>query len=630
MQRGDAQVLGLLRHMALCNTVIPSPAPFPASAGGHAPRGVVYASSSPDEECIVTAAAGLGVQLQERGKDFLLITVNGVAERYELLQVLEFTSERKRMSVLLRTPAGALVLLCKGADEPLLRRCAGPAALALACSFFVEAYGKLGLRTLCFASRAVSQAEYAEWCALHKAASEDMGGGGGAGGAGRKARLADAYERLEQGLSVVGVTGVEDRLQEHVEVTIDKLRQAGVRVWMLTGDRRETALEISRACGLVAPEDAPLEIKGASREELAAEIQAALAALGLDEGVGAGAGSGEGAGAGTSTGTGAGTGAQPLFPYNLIVEGSVLLACLALFESDFRLLSLAANSVVCWRVTPADKAALVRLVRGAGKVALAIGDGGNDVAMIQAADVGVGISGREGQQAARAADYSISRFFYLTRLLLVHGRYSYNRSSVIAQYSFHKSCFVCVIQLSYAAFSAFSGASLLDAFSLMCYNTFYTGFPILFYCLEKDVSERLLEANPGLYETCRRGSGYTAATAARWLGSAAAMGAAVLLVAANTEHGAAALPLGAWEQSSSALVVFTAVVLVQVAVVLLETTYFTAYNLGAALLALVLFFLLNALLALVVQVSLYHVFFTLCVDPVYWLRVAVSCGFFCL
>ena len=141
-----------------------------------------------------------------------------------------------------------------------------------------------------------------------------------------------------------------------------------------------------------------------------------------------------------------------------------------------------------------------------GYSTLAIGDGGNDVAMIQSADVGVGIVGKEGLQAARASDFSISRFYFLVRLMLIHGRYAYNRTSFIALYSFQKSIYICLIQVMYNFYAGFSGASFFDTLQLSTYNVVFTGIPIVFYVLDQDIPMRILILNPSLYQMSKRGT----------------------------------------------------------------------------------------------------------------------------
>ena len=166
-------------------------------------------------------------------------------------------------------------------------------------------------------------------------------------------------------------------------------------------------------------------------------------------------------------GPGSGAGTRPV---TLLIEGSVIGSLLQYHHVALLKLLLSCGTVICCRATPAQKAELVTLVRSAGNVTLAIGDGGNDCAMILAANVGVGLSGREGLQAARAADYTFSQFRFLVPLCLVHGRYSLHRTAFIAQYCFYKSIFICLLQVLFNQMCLFSGCSFLDSFCLMTYH----------------------------------------------------------------------------------------------------------------------------------------------------------------
>ncbi|PKI42719.1 hypothetical protein CRG98_036847 [Punica granatum] len=130
-----------------------------------------------------------------------------------------------------------------------------------------------------------------------------------------------------------------------------------------------------------------------------------------------------------------------------VVDGWALEIALTHYRKAVTELAILSRTAICCRVTPSQKAQLVQLLKSCDYRTLAIGDGGNDVRMIQQADIGVGISGREGLQAARAADYSIGKFRFLKRLILVHGRYSYNRTAFLSQYSFYKSLVICFIQI---------------------------------------------------------------------------------------------------------------------------------------------------------------------------------------
>eukprot|EP00658_Telonema_sp_P-2_P078231 TRINITY_DN7281_c0_g1_i2.p1 TRINITY_DN7281_c0_g1~~TRINITY_DN7281_c0_g1_i2.p1 ORF type:complete len:465 (-),score=88.95 TRINITY_DN7281_c0_g1_i2:54-1325(-) len=137
-------------------------------------------------------------------------------------------------------------------------------------------------------------------------------------------------------------------------------------------------------------------------------------------------------------------------------------------------------------------------------ITLAIGDGANDVSMIQSAHVGIGISGLEGLQAARASDYSIAQFRFLLRLLLVHGRWNYNRISKLIVFSFYKNMSLYMTQFVYSFFNLFTGQSLYDSWALAMYNLAFTALPIMAIAVfDKDVeAKRVLSIDqfPELYE----------------------------------------------------------------------------------------------------------------------------------
>jgi phospholipid-translocating ATPase len=305
----------------------------------------------------------------------------------------------------------------------------------------LDRYARKGLRTLCYAYKPLDAAEYKRWAeslaAANRVVSENnsaekvddsktqsVSEGAGAGLSARERAVYACYAAIEgSGLQLLAVTGIEDRLQPQVADTLTALRRAQVRVWMLTGDKYQTAVEISRACGLLSARDKALSIVGPSAEQVSAQLQAAQYQAA------------EAGGGGDS--------------YAVLVDGVSLSVCLDQHSVAFAALCTRAAAVVCCRVTPSQKAAVVSFLTTHQPhcITLAIGDGGNDVAMIQTASIGVGVYGKEGLQAARAADYSIARFHHLQRLVLVHGRYSFNRTCFVAQYCFYKSMFICLIQV---------------------------------------------------------------------------------------------------------------------------------------------------------------------------------------
>ncbi|CAN6454373.1 unnamed protein product [Victoria cruziana] len=473
----NPDVIRFLVVMTVCNTVIPL-----QSKDGS----VSYKAQSQDEEALVHAAAEMQMVLFNRLGNMLYINFNGTVVQYEILDILEFTSDRKRMSVVTKNcQSGSIVLLSKGADEAILpHACSGQQVRDYVEA--VECYAQLGLRTLCLAWRELSEDEYREWSVLFKEANTAL--------VDREWRIAEVCQRLEHSLEVLGVAAIEDRLQEGVPETIDLLRKAGINFWMLTGDKQNTAIQIALSCNLISPEPKGqlLLINGRTVDEVSRSLERVLLTMRIAT-------------------------SEPK-DVAFVIDGWALEIALKHRRACFAELAVLSRTAVCCRVTPSQKAQLVEILKSCDYRTLAIGDGGNDVRMIQQADVGVGISGREGLQAARAADYSIGKFRFLKRLILVHGRYSYNRTSFLSQYSFYKSLLVCFIQIFFSFISGVSGTSLFNSFSLMAYNVFYTSIPVMVNILDKDLNEKTVMQHPQILFYCQAGRLLNPSTFAGWFG----------------------------------------------------------------------------------------------------------------
>lgn len=192
----------------------------------------------------------------------------------------------------------------------------------------------------------------------------------------------------------------------------------------------------------------------------------------------------------------------------LIIDGKTLKYALSCdLRSDFLQLCVSCKVVICCRVSPMQKAEVVEYVTKYTKtVTLAIGDGANDVAMIQKAHVGVGISGAEGLQAACASDYSIAQFRFLQRLLLVHGAWNYSRMCKLILYSFYKNICLYVIELWFAIYSGWSGQILFERWSIGLYNVLFTALPPLAMGLfDKACSDEVMMTHPKLYKPSQNG-----------------------------------------------------------------------------------------------------------------------------
>jgi phospholipid-translocating ATPase len=162
-----------------------------------------------------------------------------------LLDILEFTSDRKRMSAVVKdVQSGKILLLSKGADEAILPRCHQGQQIRTYLET-VEMYSQLGLRTLCLGWRELEEDEYKDWSKTFQDASCSLEN--------RERKIAEVCHRLEQDLQILGVSAIEDRLQDGVPETIKLLKSAGINVWMLTGDKQHTAIQIGLLCNLIAP-----------------------------------------------------------------------------------------------------------------------------------------------------------------------------------------------------------------------------------------------------------------------------------------------------------------------------------------------------------------------------------------
>jgi phospholipid-translocating ATPase len=356
----------------------------------------------------------------------IVINQHGVETEYTVLNTLEFNSTRKRMSAIMRMPDGKIILFCKGADSIIYSRLkrGEQAELRRTTAEHLEMFAREGLRTLCIAMREIGEEEYQKWNLEHDLAAASVQD--------REDKLEAVSDAIERELTLIGGTAIEDRLQDGVPDAIAILAQAGIKLWVLTGDKVETAINIGFSCNLLDNDMdlILLQLEEDSVDFAEQELDKHLASFGItgsDEELKAAKKNHE----------------PPAPTHALVIDGDSLKLCLDdRIRQKFLLLCKECRSVLCCRVSPAQKAAVVRMVKNSLEVmTLSIGDGANDVAMIQEAHVGVGIAGEEGRQAVMSADYAIGQFRFLTRLMLVHGRWSYRRLSETIANFFYKVSF---------------------------------------------------------------------------------------------------------------------------------------------------------------------------------------------
>ncbi|KAI9368792.1 hypothetical protein BJX61DRAFT_197261 [Aspergillus egyptiacus] len=590
--------------MALCHTCLPEEDEF---------GNTTFQAASPDELALVTAARDLGYLVHDRQPNTLTIRAfpNGpdgppVDETYEILDIIEFSSARKRMSVVVRMPDRRICLFCKGADSVLmkhLKRAAlaqekvneierraskrkaaeasqvmrrnseyqsrkdsgvrnslsrpsmsrrrssisgkdvssvrdsidawlrdretdgglltrnsdadyysprpsaqlcrhstalsdsgsslhedeneemveealvvDEAAVFERCFQHLNDFATEGLRTLLYCHRFLDEATYQKWKAAYHEASTSLFD--------RQERIEKVGQQIEEQLELTGATAIEDKLQNGVPEAIDKLRRANIKLWMLTGDKRETAINVGHSCRLVKDYSTLviLDQEMGNVEESIMKLTADITDKKVAHSV-------------------------------VVVDGQTLSMIEAheVLSLRFFELTILVDSVICCRASPKQKAFLVKSIRQKirDSVTLAIGDGANDIAMIQEAHVGVGITGKEGLQAARISDYSIAQFRFLLKLLLVHGRWNYIRACKYTLGTFWKEMLFYLTQALYQRWNGYTGTSLYEPWSLSMFNTLFTSLAVIFLGIfTKDLSASTLLAVPELYTKGQRHEGF--------------------------------------------------------------------------------------------------------------------------
>ncbi|XP_023379650.1 probable phospholipid-transporting ATPase VA, partial [Pteropus vampyrus] len=355
-------------------------------------------------------------------------------------------------------------------------------------------YAVEGLRTLCIAKRVLSPEEYACWLQSHLEAESAVDN--------REELLFESATRLETNLHLLGATGIEDRLQDGVPETITKLRQAGLQIWVLTGDKQETAVNIAYACKLLDHDEDLITLNAESQEACAALLDQCLRHVQ----------STAPRSAPQKTFGSVGVAFSPVCPPaeppasgpSLVIDGRSLAYALEKhLEDKFLFLAKQCRSVLCCRSTPLQKSMVVKLVRSKLKaMTLAIGDGANDVSMIQVADVGVGISGQEGMQAVMASDFAVPRFRFLQRLLVVHGHWCYSRLANMVLYFFYKNTMFVGLLFWFQFHCGFSASAMIDQWYLIFFNLLFSSLPQLVTgVLDQDVPADVLLTEPQLYKS---------------------------------------------------------------------------------------------------------------------------------
>ncbi|KAM9282913.1 phospholipid-transporting ATPase IB [Cariama cristata] len=664
-----------LTLLAVCHTVVPE----------RQGNTIIYQASSPDEGALVKGAKKLGYVFTGRTPHSVIIDALGKEKTFEILNVLEFSSNRKRMSVIVRTPAGQLRLYCKGADNVIFERLSKDSQYMEQTLCHLEYFATEGLRTLCIAYADLSENSYREWLNVYNESSTVLKD--------RTQKLEECYEIIEKDLLLLGATAIEDRLQAGVPETIATLMKAEIKIWILTGDKQETALNIGYSCRLISQSMSLILVNEDSLDVMLLMAHVELNASHIDFGLGCvdpycdsalkdfllqiAEGTLQNLVLNTDLGelmfvvlgvhmatrasltqhcTSLGESLGKENDIALIIDGHTLkyalsfevrqsfldlalsckavICCRMLYRSAVELVHLQAlrycgdgavvrklertsqrpgvNAALVWerrhgfadtaygcrglgdveqsgslkdgenisadglikkllaalvptrkkavvKVSPLQKSEIVDMVKKhVNAITLAIGDGANDVGMIQTAHVGVGISGNEGMQATNCSDYAIAQslnlgsqafaikslcgngskainaptlvcknpsgtrmvngkpghrvellFSYLEKLLLVHGAWSYNRVTKCILYCFYKNVVLYIIELWFAFVNGFSGQILFERWCIGLYNVIFTALPpFTLGIFERSCTQDSMLRFPQLYKITQNADGF--------------------------------------------------------------------------------------------------------------------------
>ena len=395
---------------------------------------ITYQASSPDEIALVKFAETLNMKLFYRTDKLIKIkNTTGTIEEFEILANFPFSSETKRMGIILKSKKyGHIIFYLKGAEN-VMKNYAKEEYIGY-INENAENLATKGLRTLVLTQKLITEEEFNKWNIEFKEASTSMEN--------RKEKMAQTISKLENNMDFLCVTGVEDLLQDEVATTIENLRNAGMKIWMLTGDKVETATCISISAGIKGKHQKIFTLK--SDDIISEDKNETISKL-----------------------------KEQFNEYNkkntveshiFIIDGELLDLSLKNCEKEFFETTKNSPSVVCCRCSPTQKRIVVKTIKNYIKNArtAAVGDGGNDVAMIQEADVGIGIVGKEGLQASLAADYSIKEFKSLNILLLWWGRLAYKNTSTLANFVIHKGLIISINQFIFSLMFYYNAVALYN------------------------------------------------------------------------------------------------------------------------------------------------------------------------
>ena len=430
-----------------------------------------YICVSPDSIELVKAAKAQGWEYEESGNPNVKIVKVGDFDpnkkKFEKLQIIEFNSDRKRETIIVKTPEGKIIMYCKGADSIIEKRLSNKtnSQILKQSKYYVDKFSAQGLRTLFIAMKIMSNREYT---IFEKELNESM-----MSLEDKDKKVNAVYDKIERNLYLIGTTIVEDKLQDKVPETIRDLRLAKIKIWMLTGDKMNTAYNIGLSCNLISRNMKIFNICGIEpkKDENTLEIinKEERDKIIIDFAKDFQKFKGE-------------FDSKVIPQYGILVDEKALLTINEDVEIQKIFLDIAkdAVAVICCRVSPLQKSQVVKMMKNysPNSKTLAIGDGGNDVSMIMEAHIGVGIYGEEGMRAVQSSDYAIGEFRILHSLLLFHGRTNYIRNAECILYFFYKNFVFTFLQFIFGFYCNFTGQTIIDDWFISCFNLLFTSLPL--------------------------------------------------------------------------------------------------------------------------------------------------------
>ncbi|CAF1092643.1 unnamed protein product [Adineta steineri] len=477
-----------------------------------------YEGDNADDLVLCQAASDFGVRMISRSAQTIIVRYIDSTDtekrdiEYEILCLIPFDSTRKRMSIIVRVN-NEIFLYIKGAETSIWSNLndSNDADMKLTTEQHSLGFAEQGYRSLLVAYRQIPLEEYENWFEQYRFAANSLDK--------REDAISDIATQIEVNLMLTGLTAVEDKLQEGVPKTIATLRCAGIKIWLLTGDKQATALSTAQAASLVnipqtnnsdsTPSMLTWEFDvtththmiyyssqliemdqqlGHRDRRISNEIRTSETIARMSEVI-----------------------AAQTHPVCLVVTGDDLSIILQYQPKEFIRAAAQCQSVLFCRVSATQKRELVTIAKSVFKHRiLAIGDGANDVGMIRESHCGIAVFGREGSQAVAAGDFAVDRFECLRYLLLVHGAWCFTRTSELILYTFMHNCQYVLVIFYHQIFNGYSGEVSIHSFYIILYTSLFTVLPQCAAALfdQHVPAERALR-EPQLYQYTLHGKSYT-------------------------------------------------------------------------------------------------------------------------